>query len=123
MSKIILTVLTFLFTIYQTHSINAAPPSGNYLELNGGHIKAENTDVSSPSAVTLEAWTKPQSLGGLQHLLTIGDQNKNKINYQLSINGSSLQLTYYYSNNALRQIVTSSLAAGNWQHVAAVIST
>src|SRR3989338_3511500 len=121
-AKLLISFLFFLLFVYHTASIKAAPPSGNYLELNGGYIKANNQNLNQPSAATFEAWIKPQSIGGIQHLLTIGDISRNKINYQLSLNGGSLQLTYYYSSSSLRQIASGNLQSGSWQHVAAVIS-
>ncbi|KKS47246.1 hypothetical protein A3J20_07225 [Candidatus Gottesmanbacteria bacterium RIFCSPLOWO2_02_FULL_42_29] len=122
MIKIIFSILFLLVTLSYPQTLYASPPSGNYLELNGGFIKGENTDNSSPPAFTFEAWIKPNSLGGLQHIMTLSSPNQTHPNYQLSINGGSLQLTYTYSVNALRQIVTGNLSSGNWQHIAAVIS-
>lgn len=122
MIKIIFSTLFFLVILSYPQLLDASPPSGNYLELNGGFIKGENSDNSSPPAFTFEAWIKPNTLGGLQHIMTVSSPSQPHPNYQLSINGGSLQLTYTYSVNAFRQIVTGNLSSGNWQHIAAVIS-
>ena len=38
---------------------HAQAPSGNYLELNGGHIKAALPADNLPAGFTFEAWVKP----------------------------------------------------------------
>ncbi|OGG21837.1 hypothetical protein A3D03_04940 [Candidatus Gottesmanbacteria bacterium RIFCSPHIGHO2_02_FULL_40_13] len=123
MIKIIFSILLFLLTLSYPQVLYASPPSGNYLELNGGFIKGENTDTSSPPSFTFEGWIKPNNVSGIQHIMTVSSPNQAHPNYQLSINGGSLQLTYTYSVNAFRQIATGNLSSGNWQHLAAVISS
>jgi len=123
MIKILFYSAVLLLALFHPRLVNAAPPSGNYLELNGGFIKAENNDLSSPAEFAFETWIKPNSLSGLQHLLTIGAEGNVSPNYQISINGGSLQLTYSYAVNAMRQMTTGNLSPGNWHHLAVTISS
>ncbi|MBC7331415.1 MAG: flagellar filament capping protein FliD [Synergistetes bacterium] len=99
---------------------------GNYaLSFNGvsDYVSiASNSLLDMTDSVTLEAWIKPASIGGLQTILAKGDDTGT--NYGLRLNGSEIEFFYTDSGGAEHIYRTSlaSIASGNWYHVGVTFS-
>lgn len=97
----------------------AAAPYGNYLELNGGNVRASSPFTSPPLAFTFEAWIKPGDINGVRTIISIGDSSPR---YAVNINGGSLSLSFTHAPNSQTVITAGHLTPNTWQHIAAVIS-
>lgn len=95
---------------------------GNYaLSFNGvsDYVSiASNPLLNITDSVTLEAWIKPTSIGGLQTILVKGDDSGT--NYGLRLNGSELEFFYVDSEGVEHIYRTSSagIESGKWYHLA-----
>lgn len=95
---------------------------GNYaLSFNGvsDYVSiASNPLLDITDSVTLEAWVKPGSIGGLQTILVKGDDYGT--NYGLRLNESELEFFYVDSGGVEHVYRTSSagISSGNWYHLA-----
>lgn len=96
--------------------------SGNYaLSFNGvsDYVSiASDPKLSITDAITLEAWIKPASIGGLQTILVKGGDGDT--NYGLRLNESELEFFYTdsYGNEHVYRTALASITSGNWYHVA-----
>lgn len=93
----------------------------NYLELNGGYVKAVNPNAFPPPAFTFEAWVKPNSVSGIWKILSIGNAAGDGLHYEVSINGGSLSLTYRHGVGGEVSITSGQVAGGAWNHIAVTI--
>jgi len=122
MKKIIIAIIGIAIYLIQYKQVFASPPVGNYLQLNGGYVKA-NSDLNySPSAFSVEAWIRSNELTGIQKVLSVGSKNTNQFRYEFGLNGGSLFLNYRSGNSFQTYISTGSLLSSVWTHIGAVIS-
>lgn len=116
--------LFFLSILSISFPVKSAAPVGNFLEMNGGYLRAASSLTGTPSAFSFEAWVKPEHISGVQKILSIGDKSNSKFRYEVGLNGNSLQLSYHYNNYSSQKIITAGFVeAGIWNHVAIAISS
>ena len=113
-------ILALRLTVHDTAKAQA--PIGNYLELFGGRLKTILPADNTPSGFTFEAWVKPETLAGVQSILSIGDSAGGKFRYEVGINGGSLFLNYRYNTNSTHYIASGQMNEGVWNHLAVSIS-
>lgn len=126
MTKKILFFLSFILLLIIFLGIPVrvkAAPYGNFLELSGGHVKSVNPNQSLPQSFSFEAWIKPNTVSGIQEIVSIGGQGSDKPYYELAVNGGSLTFLVRYGSGytnllggGIRQI-----EPNVWNHVAATI--
>lgn len=122
MKKIIVAMIGIVIYFSQSKQAFAVPPVGNYLQLNGGYVKAHSDLNYAPSAFSVEAWIRPNELTGIQKILSVGSQSINQFWYEFGLNGGSLFLNYRSGISSQTYISTGSLLPSLWTHVGAVIS-
>lgn len=118
---ILLLVFSFGFLFISKSTINASAPVGNYLELNGGYVQANSQDPLSVPGFTFEAWIKPDSVSGIQKILSIGYKNGPILHYEVGINGGSLSFMYNNGLGGMTSMTSGQIGANQWQHIAATI--
>lgn len=117
-------ILFFIFLFFAGRfKAIAVVPIGNYLELAGGYLKTETDLISSPEAFSLEVWIRPNSVFGIQHIVSIGNEDSRSLHYEVGINGGSLSFNYRYDKGSQKVITAGSLTANVWNHVAVVVSS
>lgn len=124
MKKILffLFLFTILFTVVSHFSTTSAQSLiSNYLELNGGYVRAVNSNAFPPISFTFEAWVKPVSISGIVKILSIGDWAGDGLHYEVGINGGSVSLTYRHGAGGQVSITSGQVAAGTWSHIAVTI--
>jgi hypothetical protein len=121
----------FLFLLFFGLSVWVNPifaytPAGNYLQLNGGYARTIVPAPIVPSSVTFEFWVKPQSVSGVQNIISIGDQSVNWPYYEIGINGGALSVSYVHGVNNFvisnASISSVSLVANQWNHIGVIFS-
>lgn len=121
---IFILLLFFIFLLSSNHYIiNAQVPIRNYLELLGGYLKTTTGLAISPTAFTLEVWVKPDSVAGIQHIVSIGDKDSESLHYEVGINGGSLSLNYRYGKGSQKVITAGNLIPDVWSHIAVSLSS
>lgn len=115
-------VFILLLIPFYSHYPLSAAPFGNYLIFNGGTINSSIPATASPSQFDAEVWIKPVSVSGLRNILTIRDAS-NVINYQVSINGSSLSLSFRYNSNSQFFLSSGNLVQNVWQKIGVSINS
>lgn len=124
MKKILFFLFLFavLFTVVSHFSTTSAQSLiSNYLELNGGYVRAVNSNAFPPISFTFEAWVKPVSISGIVKILSIGDWAGDGLHYEVGINGGSVSLTYRHGAGGQVSITSGQVAAGAWSHIAVTI--
>lgn len=119
---IAVSTLFFASFFYFVQISSAVVPNGNYLELNGGFVKTNHQQLSSPQNVSFEIIFNPLKIDQDRSLITIGNAQNNTPNYQLGINGGGVSLKYWYANSSFKSVVTGSVSSNNWHTLKADIS-
>lgn len=114
--------ILLLFGANPIYAIGEVGPGRNYLELNGGYVKATSEDPTSPPGFTFEAWIKPKTISGIQKILSIGDKAPGILHYEVFMNGAALGFKYNNGLGGDTSVSTGQLTAGAWQHIAVTIS-
>ncbi|MBI2616679.1 LamG domain-containing protein [Candidatus Gottesmanbacteria bacterium] len=120
---ILVILLSFSFVLPIFFQTKAQSLISNYLELNGGYVKATNANSFPPPAFTFEAWVKPNSISGIQKILSVGTPSGDVLAYEVSINGGSLSLTYRHGSGGQVTITSGQLSSGVWSHIAVTIDS
>ena len=131
MKKLILAtigaVVLIAAALLAKHTLLAAVPAGNYLELLGGHVKATLPADQTPQGFTFEAWVKPDATNGQQNILSIGNKASSKFAYEVGLNGDYLFFNYRYGTNSTSYITvgsnTDNVPATVWTHIAVALSS
>lgn len=111
-------VISILFlAVGRFHPALALSPAGNYLELNGGYVKAATSSDSFSYTFDFSALIRPDSVSGKQIIFSIGDKTAQKPHYEVGINGGTLYVDYFYDANSRRYIATGNLKAGEWSQI------
>lgn len=126
MKKIVFLIVITLLVIQLSFVNNisyADMPIGNYIELLGGYIKATSSLDSFPEAFSLEIWVRPDSISGIQKIVSIGDKDTNSLHSEVGINGSSLSFRFRYGVGSLKLITAGNIVADTWNHIAVSITS
>lgn len=121
-SIIFFTFVIVASTLFSSSSAQAAVPSGNYIELFGGYLKATNPNLVTPAGFTFEGWVKPDSISGSQTILSIGDKNLNQYRYEITLSSGTLGVKYRFTGGTY-SVTSGTLLAGVWSHIAVSISS
>lgn len=118
----VLFIIAFIFiSIIKAHVVKAVP-IGNYLELAGGYIETTISNPQAPQGFAAELWISPESISGLQTILSVKDNTTQTERYALAVNGGSLQLKYRYNISSLKIITAGYIKPGVWNHIGVTIS-
>lgn len=126
MTKKILFFLSFILLLLIFLGIPVrvkAAPYGNFLELSGGHIKTMHLNQSSPAGFSFESWIKPNTVSGIQTIVSIGNQDSDKSSYELAVNGGSLTFLVRFGGGSMNVLGGGirQIEPNVWNHVAATI--
>lgn len=118
-----LSIIFFLLVFPGIRVRVKAAPYGNFLELSGGHVKSGNPNQSMPAGFSFEAWIKPDTVSGIQKIVSIGSQGGDKPYYELAVNGGSLSFLVRYGSGSINVLSGGShqIEPDVWNHVAAAI--
>ncbi|OGG12659.1 hypothetical protein A3D77_04040 [Candidatus Gottesmanbacteria bacterium RIFCSPHIGHO2_02_FULL_39_11] len=113
---VVLLVLVSIISIFASGRVNAAP-SGNYIDLNGGYLKASGYYPGSFSTVIFDAWINPSDVSGTRPIFSIGDKSTGLMHYFLGINGGSLVFQFKFSSSSSKYLSAGQILPNTWTHV------
>lgn len=127
MKRVIFLLIFITLLVVQLNWLNqityAEAPIGNYIQLLGGYIRTTSSDGASLPVFSFEAWIKPDSVSGVQKIVSIGDKDTNSLHYEVGINGGSLSLRFNFGVASLKLITAGNIVADTWNHIAVSITS
>jgi hypothetical protein len=112
----------FLFFGVKSTRLMAYTPVGNYLVLNGGHVKTSGS-ISPSGVFKFNAWINPDNVSGISHILSIGNNNITYPNYEVDINGGSLTFRYRFGNGSQVLLAAGSITPNIWSNIEVVVNS
>lgn len=125
---ILFLIFSFITLFFIKTTSYASAPIGNYLEFYGGYIKVNNSNSSSPSAFTIEAWVKPDNSNDYKIIFSAGAKNADPSkwgdqDYEIGITESNLQVLHRFGPNALSGVIINGITLGQWNHIAVTMTS
>lgn len=126
MRKLFLLPLLIAFAFFVSKFPSYAAPIGNYLVLNGGYVKVNSADSSSPTSFVFDTWIRLANMSSYptQIILSIGDKNTGKLHYEISSTiNRQINLSYYHGTGGYTSISAGEVFEDQWNHLRVEINS